>query len=193
MVKRTIKTCSTDGCKKPAQARGWCYAHYSRWRRAGDPEKLLRYSTPEEAFSEQTEWQGSCLVWTGPRNKGGYGVLSVNGTSGLVHRYTWEKANGPIPDGTFIDHEYHCNPACCNVKHLRLATPAENNYNKSGPRKNNRSSGVRNVYRTRDKWRVQVGKNGKVHWFGSYSTIEEAAEAAKKARQEMFGDFAGRG
>lgn len=30
-------TCSVDGCAKPARTRGWCSAHYERWRRNGDP------------------------------------------------------------------------------------------------------------------------------------------------------------
>lgn len=30
-------TCIIDGCEKTAQARGWCPAHYARWRQNGDP------------------------------------------------------------------------------------------------------------------------------------------------------------
>lgn len=30
-------TCSLDGCGRPAEARGWCNAHYLRWRSKGDP------------------------------------------------------------------------------------------------------------------------------------------------------------
>lgn len=30
-------TCSVDGCAKPSRNRGWCSAHYERWRRNGDP------------------------------------------------------------------------------------------------------------------------------------------------------------
>lgn len=30
-------TCSIEGCGKPAKNRGWCSAHYTRWRRHGDP------------------------------------------------------------------------------------------------------------------------------------------------------------
>lgn len=29
--------CSVDGCEKRAKTRGWCSAHYERWRRNGDP------------------------------------------------------------------------------------------------------------------------------------------------------------
>ena len=33
----TNRTCSIDGCSKPEKSRGWCGAHYARWRRNGDP------------------------------------------------------------------------------------------------------------------------------------------------------------
>lgn len=31
------RTCSVDGCDSPPKARGWCSAHYQRWRIHGDP------------------------------------------------------------------------------------------------------------------------------------------------------------
>lgn len=30
------RTCSVEGCDKPHEARGWCAAHYRRWRIHGD-------------------------------------------------------------------------------------------------------------------------------------------------------------
>lgn len=30
------RTCSIDGCERPTNARGWCSAHYTRYRRHGD-------------------------------------------------------------------------------------------------------------------------------------------------------------
>ncbi len=32
------RRCSVAGCDRPAIARGWCHAHYSRWLRDGDPQ-----------------------------------------------------------------------------------------------------------------------------------------------------------
>lgn len=41
------RTCSIDGCKKPVfvKARGWCAAHYAKWRKYGDP-LTRRYGLP---------------------------------------------------------------------------------------------------------------------------------------------------
>lgn len=38
----TNRTCTVDGCKKPHLARGWCSAHYSRWRKYGDVHCVKR-------------------------------------------------------------------------------------------------------------------------------------------------------
>lgn len=42
-----MKTCSVDGCERPSYGRGWCQAHYARWRKTGDvrpTEPIGRYS-----------------------------------------------------------------------------------------------------------------------------------------------------
>lgn len=41
-------TCSIDGCGKPVHCRGWCSAHWTRWRRHGDPTITLREWTKRE-------------------------------------------------------------------------------------------------------------------------------------------------
>jgi hypothetical protein len=30
------RTCAVDACEREAKSRGWCHAHYQRWRRDGD-------------------------------------------------------------------------------------------------------------------------------------------------------------
>lgn len=118
--------------------------------------------------------------------------MSVNGKLMLSHRYAWEREYGSIPEGDTLDHICH-NPSCVNVAHLRVASFAENGSYLSGPRVDNKSSGVRNVYPHKDKWIVKVTKSGVEHYYGIHDTLDAAATVAKQARRDLFGDFAGLG
>ena len=194
MVQRTKKICSVDGCDGIARTRGWCQTHYTRWLKHGDPESVafVMTETPEEAFALRTEWRGDCLIWVGYTKPNGYGRIYVNGKQQQAHRYAWERVNGPIPDGMHIDHKDHCSTSCVNIDHLRLATVAQNNSHLSGAKKDSKS-GIRNVYPDGSKWRVQVKKNGKKHYFGVYNDLDEAARVAAAAREKLFGAYAGKG
>lgn len=67
-----------------------------------------------------------CWPWTGDTDSNGYGRLSVEGLRVRAHRYAWERANGPIPEGMFVLHRCD-NPPCCNERHLFLGTIKDNN------------------------------------------------------------------
>ena len=187
-----MSTCSIDGCEKPRKARGWCSAHWSRWHRHGDPLATLTYATPEEAFLARTEpllWSG-CVVWTGATSPKGYGQLSVNGRMVYAHRWAYERERGPIPAGMFIDHMCF-ERACCNVDHLRLATPQENQQNRSGAQKGRKHDLPRGVTRHGRGYAAVVQSGGVRHCLGTFSTPEEASAAAQTKRAILFGEFAG--
>ena len=187
--------CSIENCDRAMSARGWCKMHYQRWYKNGDPMNPGKYAshrTPEESFAARTEGQGDCIVWTGHKYGHGYGSIWVDGKNVAAHRYAWERANGPIPDGMQVDH-ICWNPSCVKTEHLRVATPSQNNSHLSGRESTKKSPGPRNVYPARNGWRVIVTKNGKQHYFGAYDSIEEAAKVAEKARAELFREFSGKG
>lgn len=66
-----------------------------------------------------------CRVFTGWRDKDGYGWLRVNGKKVGAHRVAWELENGPIPTGLSVLHRCD-NPPCCDVGHLFIGTQADN-------------------------------------------------------------------
>ncbi len=90
----------------------------------------------ENYFHAQVDRSGgpdACWPWTGMLSKG-YGRFGTrHAVRFLAHRVAYEIANGPIVGHVFMDPEkekivmHTCdNPPCCNPKHLRLGTDADN-------------------------------------------------------------------
>lgn len=106
--------------------------HYRRWQRHGDPLVNFRpeqvIGTPEERFWPKVDKAGECWSWTANCLPSGYGVFSRGGRRGtmLAHRFAYELANGPIPEGVTIDHLCHT-PGCVRAEHLEAVSQAVNN------------------------------------------------------------------
>lgn len=68
-----------------------------------------------------------CFLWGGYLNRAGYGTFYHSGESKvLAHRFAYEAAKGPIPEGLHLDHT--CSVRCCvNPDHLEPVSLAENN------------------------------------------------------------------
>ena len=91
-----------------------------------------------------------------------------------------------------IDHICH-NRACVDVDHLRLATAAQNNANRSGARRFRTHNLPRGVYPNGPNYKARVKRLGVTYHFGTYATPEEASAVAVRAREDLFGEFAGKG
>jgi hypothetical protein len=116
--------------------------HYLRWKRHGDP--LYTRQTRSQYFESKVNKDGPlpahkpelgpCHVWTGLKNKGGYGLLGRGGReagNALAHRWAWEDVHGPILGGRELHHVCE-NGACvkvladeCGPAHIEALTSAE--------------------------------------------------------------------
>ena len=185
--------CGLVECGDAVFANALCGAHYKRLRKHGDPELggPRQYSSPEEAFRARTRSNGDCIEWTGATVGHGYGYMAAGGRMVYAHRFAWERERGAIPEGMQVNHKCW-NVLCVRIAHLELVSREQNNWYRSGPNAVS-SSGVRGVISEGNKWVVKFKKRGKLHRFGVYSSVEEAAVVAEEARRELFGDYAGRG
>lgn len=85
------------------------------------------HQTVEEAFARHNELRETdeCIEWTGPRAHYGHGIMNIRGKRIKVHRYVYERFNGPIPEGSLVRHLCG-NAPCYNPRHLATGSVREN-------------------------------------------------------------------
>jgi hypothetical protein len=89
-------------------------------------EKILSEEFQVRFFSNisKTDY---CWNWTGHKNQGGYGHISVACALLRAHRVSWIiHHKQDVPEGLDILHSCVNNRICCNPDHLRPGTDADN-------------------------------------------------------------------
>jgi HNH endonuclease len=131
------RRCSRCGVTKPLNGR--CFAR----SRKGFVQNCLACSLPRpparplrERFWEKVNKSGPtpehcpelgpCWLWTGCKNRKGYGRISTRTDhSEIAHRVAWLLAHGRWPDPCAL---HRCdNPACVRLEHLFEGTLTDNN------------------------------------------------------------------
>lgn len=91
----------------------------------GTPRRYIsghnRAKAPVEYVEEDRGYKTPCWVWQRSLSPKGYGTC----WHGSAHRYYYQQAKGPIPDGLQLDHLCRVR-ACVNPDHLEPVTNVEN-------------------------------------------------------------------
>ncbi|HDC4389194.1 TPA: HNH endonuclease [Enterobacter cloacae] len=127
----------------------------------------------------------------GTTNSHGYLRFCVDGVVYLSHRLAWLYVYGEFPEG-IMDH-INGDRKDNRIANLRVVSLRQNALNRKIQSTN--TSGIKGVSwcRNSKKWKASIMYEGKHINVGSFSDKQEAAEAIKKARAEIHGEFANDG
>ena len=123
------RTCSIEGCLRPAYGHGWCNAHWQRWRHHGDPLAGGLTKGAAQAFVSAVlaaPPMDACIPWPYGGNRVGYGRINVAGRVRTAPQFVLESRVGPRPSPRHLTRHSCGNKLCVNPKHLRWATQKEN-------------------------------------------------------------------
>jgi len=81
--------------------------------------------TDRERFDAQVDRSGECWVWTGTKNRLGYGAFRLDGHRLNASRAAWILAHGPLRRDVHVCHRCD-NPPCVRLDHLFVGSAADN-------------------------------------------------------------------
>lgn len=135
-----FKACTTNGCNRDASSssggrRGWCSMHYQRFMKASDGEERYskRYRCREKWLEKHKSYRGKeCISWPFSTNGTGRGTIKFRGVQTSAPRAMCTLAHG-YPPTDMHQAAHSCGGGgngCLNPRHLRWATPTENEADK---------------------------------------------------------------
>ena len=145
-ISKVGRHCSVSECNSPIATKGYCNRHYLRQYRGNPIDKKSCYElTLNErfyGFFEVDELTG-CWLWTGGKNKKGYGQFKYKMKSYIAHRLSYELHVGTLTPGMLVCHSCDT-PPCVNPSHLFLGTNQDNTDDKFKKGRNRHANGMDN-------------------------------------------------
>jgi len=100
-------------------------------------------STLTQRFWSKVSKSDECWLWTGAKNRKGYGVVGTVSGMSLAHRVSFELAGNVIPSPRHVLHRCDT-PGCVNPNHLFLGTNLDNVRDRDAKGRGNQVHGVAN-------------------------------------------------
>lgn len=132
--------CRIPDCDSPVRQMNFCYPHYNRWLRYGDPFSLypvgpsaMGRRPAAERFasfvvvSPNNSFRGTpCHEWTGAHDQNGYSKFQLErGRPVAAHRFAYQLEVSELGPAVVLDHLCR-NVGCVNPDHLEPVSQAEN-------------------------------------------------------------------
>lgn len=158
--------------------------------------RLFWRNRPEHHFRSHKAWAIALATASGRRAgspmRNGYRLIHLDGQKYLEHRLIYHMLISPLEEQQRVDHIDH-DHTNNRWQNLRACSHAENAMNQPGrPSKYGTPKGVHWSVREQ-KYKVAMRAGGKVHFVGTFATLEAASDAAHAARLRLHGQFANHG
>lgn len=161
----------------------------------------MKRSTATELFEKNVvRNEVGCWGWTGSKSDSGYGLIGVRPRPIRAHRFSYEQAVGPIPEGAVICH--HCdNPPCSRPDHLFASDQRGNSMDAAMKGRLGRKltphdvAWARNEFRTTMKTQAEIGeqlgvKNSSV-WAAisgkTFAWVDAPTASGRRHRKDLIG------
>lgn len=147
----------------------------------------LCYYMDGELFWKEKKYRRKMNVPIGHVHHTGYKAINFRNKFYYLHRLVWLYHHGFLPP--VLDH-IDGNPLNNRVENLRVATRTQNAQNRK--LNANSSTGVKGLcfYKKYNKWKAQLGVNGKYVYLGWFSNFDEAVNAINRSRADAHGTYA---
>ncbi len=132
-IKNQPKICTLDSCNRLTRAKGFCTLHYDRFKKFGDPEKIIVLRNGQTKIPEYGIWSGMKTRCYNPNVKkfnryGGRGIIICDRWLNSFPDFYEDMGKRPTPKHQIdrIDNNGNYEPLNC-----RWILPADNARNSS--------------------------------------------------------------